>query len=418
MPGPIEADSRGSVREVSQWWFAALADRDAYVGLGYLGVSAAVSTLLWVAAVALLSASLPLVVILIGVPLTIGVHGIFWRMAHLERRRAGWLGATIGSPTPRPSAGGLSGLRDRFTDPVRWRVVGYFLLAPFVYWALLVLAIVSWGVPLYLLTLPLWGWAVGMGPLGMLVAPLAGAALLGGSPRATKFVTGLSVRFVRRFLGPDQVAEMQAQVDALSANRQEILSAVASERRRIERNLHDGVQQQLVAMGIEMSLAASKLNDDPEAARQLLADAQEKNRASIGELRTIGRGLHPAILDDRGLDAALSAVVASATVPISLHVDPDLECPIDSAETAYFVVSEAVVNIMKHSAARTGSIHVSQNDAGMQIVVNDDGHGGADPRRGTGLAGMEARVRGVDGRIDLTSPAGGPTRLVVEIPYG
>ena len=211
---------------------------------------------------------------------------------------------------------------------------------------------------------------------------------------------------------------MQDRVDQLSANRDEILSAVATERRRIERNLHDGVQQHLVAMGIDLGLAASKIEDDPEGAAELLRAATEKNRASIGELRTIGRGLHPAVLDDRGLDAALSAVVAGSPVPIDLRVEPGLELPIDTAEAAYFVVSEAIANLLKHARARTGSVQISDVDRVLHIRVHDDGRGGADVAKGTGLAGIAARVRGLDGTFDVSSPKGGPTTIDVRIPHG
>jgi signal transduction histidine kinase len=147
-----------------------------------------------------------------------------------------------------------------------------------------------------------------------------------------------------------------------------------------------------------------------------LRDAQAKNRATIGELRVIGRGLHPAVLDDRGLDAALSAVVSGSPVPVSLSVSPGLEAPIEVAEAAYFVVSEAVANMLKHAKARTASVTVSKSGGSLEVDVHDDGCGGADAQSGTGLAGIAARVRALDGDLTVSSPRGGPTHVHAELP--
>ena len=336
----------------------------------------------------------------------------------MERRRTSWLSSPIGAPSLRPGGPGFAGFRARFTDPKRWRIAGYFLLAPFVFLTLVLSAVLGLGLSLYLVTFPIWGWAVGVGPLGLVISVVAGVLLAGVGPRVAQVAGALGVSFVARMLGPDRIQVMQDRVDVLASNREEILSAVAAERRRIERNLHDGVQQRLVAVGIDLGLAAHKLDTDPEAVGELLQSARDRNRETIGELRTIGRGLHPAVLDDRGLDAALSAVVSSAPIPISLDVDAELELPIDVAETTYFVVSEAVANVLKHAAARTASINVHGDRDVVRVRIHDDGRGGADARRGTGLAGMAARVRGADGTITIDSPPGGPTVLSVELPNG
>jgi signal transduction histidine kinase len=265
---------------------------------------------------------------------------------------------------------------------------------------------------------------------------LAAVVLIGAAPRAMVSVAHVERSFVGWFLGPDREVELRERVDELSTQRQAILDAVAGERRRIERNLHDGVQQQLVALGIDIGRASARIDTDPAGARQLLTAASDKVRGSIGELRTIGRGLHPAVLDDRGLDAALSAVVANSPIPMALHVHIPTELPDELAETAYYVVNEAVANVMKHSRARAGSVHVESGvesgvdvhvdrdvpDGGvdrratLSIRVTDDGQGGADAGAGSGLAGMRARVQGSDGTLTIDSPVGGPTRLVAVLP--
>jgi signal transduction histidine kinase len=205
-------------------------------------------------------------------------------------------------------------------------------------------------------------------------------------------------------------------VTALSTQRQDILDAVASERRRIERNLHDGVQQQLVAIGLDLGMAEQQIGSDPDRARELVVSARQKVQGSIGELRQLGRGLHPAILADRGIDAALSAVVAGSPIPISVHVDPGMDLSTDVAETVYFVANEAIANVLKHARARVASVHVTKVAANVRVTVHDDGQGGVDPSRGTGIAGIRARVHAVDGSLTISSPQGGPTTLVVEIP--
>ncbi len=205
-------------------------------------------------------------------------------------------------------------------------------------------------------------------------------------------------------------------MNTLSTQRQDILDAVASERRRIERNLHDGVQQQLVAIGLDLGMAGTHIDRDPERARELIESARQKVQGSIGELRQLGRGLHPAILEDRGIDAALSAVVSGSPIPISVHVDADLGLTTDTAETVYFVANEAIANVLKHAGARVASVHVTNVGASVRIVVHDDGIGGVDPSKGTGVAGIRARVHAVDGTLTVTSPAGGPTTLIAEIP--
>ena len=254
--------------------------------------------------------------------------------------------------------------------------------------------------------------AAGSGFGGVLLALL----LAGVAGRVTVLVGRVAHSFVEWFLGTDRTAELEARVDSLAEQRQEILDAVSAERRRIERNLHDGVQQQLVALGIDIGRAAARLEDDPAAARQLLDDARDK----VGELRTIGRGLHPAVLDDRGLDAALSSVVAGAPIPIEVTVDVEGDVPVEVAETAYYVANEAVANVLKHSRARVASIRltrVSDPVPALRLEVHDDGRGGATTASGgTGLAGMAARVRGGDGAFVVDSPPGGPTTVTAVVP--
>lgn len=413
---PDSAPGR-SLGHVVRWWYAPLTARAPWTATGYLLASAVVGIAWLVVATIVAAVSIPLAVTVVGLPVVPALLAGLVKLGGVDRRRARWVGVDIAEPVVvRGRSRGA--WRQRLADPVRWRALAYFASAIVVHWCLFAFAIVGWAASLYLVTFPVWGWSIGAGPSGMVVSVLAGVALAGVGPRTAVLLGRLGAGYTRSLLGRDEVAVMQERVDQLSANRDEILSAVATERRRIERNLHDGVQQHLVAMGIDLGLAATKIETDPQGAAELLRAATEKNRASIGELRTIGRGLHPAVLDDRGLDAALSAVVAGSPIPIELQIEPGLELPIDTAETAYFVVSEAVANVLKHARARTGSIRIHDRDGVLHIRVHDDGRGGADQATGTGLAGIAARVRGADGTFDLTSPQGGPTVIDVRMPHG
>ncbi len=344
--------------------------------------------------------------------------GPFFRMVELfasvERRMAGWVGVDIPSralaPRRRLGFGAL-------TDPERWRIVAYLavnvVLAPVLlgfgsFAHSLVFSVVfgdsySTGIP-------------GLLPVTTVLVLAIAAVALGAAPRLALFFADVKARIAAWFLGPDELEIARERVFTLSSQRQDILDAVASERRRIERNLHDGVQQQLVAIGLDLGMAEQQLGKDDERARELLRLAREKVQGSIGELRQLGRGLHPAILEDRGLDAALSAVVSAAPIPISVHVDADLDLSTDVAETVYFVANEAIANVLKHAGARVASVHVSKNAANVRVTVHDDGSGGSDPSKGTGIAGIRARVNAVDGVLTISSPPGGPTTIVAEIP--
>ncbi len=227
---------------------------------------------------------------------------------------------------------------------------------------------------------------------------------------------GSRCRSTSWFLAPDRLAAAERRVSTLSAQRQDILDAVASERRRIERNLHDGVQQQLVAIGLDLGMAEHHLDADPDRARELIVSAREKVQGSIGELRQLGRGLHPAILEDRGIDAALSAVVANSPIPISVHVDPDLDLSTDVAETIYFVVNEAIANVMKHAKAKVASVHVMRWATTCASPSTTTASAGSTRRREPVSPASAPASTPSTASFAVTSPDGGPTTLTVEIP--
>jgi signal transduction histidine kinase len=194
------------------------------------------------------------------------------------------------------------------------------------------------------------------------------------------------------------------------------VDAQAAELHRIERDLHDGAQARLVALALDLGLAREKLETDPDSARVLVESAHEEAKTAIKELRELVRGIHPSILSDRGLDAALTALAARCPVPVALSVRLHGRLPAAVEAAAYFVVNEALANVAKHSGATRCEVDVERANGSIAIEVSDDGRGGASSSLGTGIAGLERRLRSLDGRLVLKSPVGGPTTLRADIP--
>jgi signal transduction histidine kinase len=242
---------------------------------------------------------------------------------------------------------------------------------------------------------------VGMVAAGTLVAPLA-----------LRGYAGLA----RWVLEPSAQAELQLRVAHLARTRSETLDTGAAELRRIERDLHDGAQARLVAMGLTLDAAGRLIDSDPAAARALLYEARDASVKALGELRDLVRGIHPPVLADRGIADAVRAIALDS--PLRVQVTGTLPgrppAPVESA--AYFAVSELLANVAKHSGTDAASVDVRHESGALRISVRDNGDGGADPARGTGLRGIERRLAAFDGVFVLTSPPGGPTEAILEVP--
>jgi signal transduction histidine kinase len=244
---------------------------------------------------------------------------------------------------------------------------------------------------------------------------LVAAAGLIAAPWITSGVRALDIRAARGLLGPSRADELEHRVEQLTETRAGVVDAADAERRRLERDLHDGTQQRLVSLAINLGMARAQASTADEA-KQAIAEAHEEAKAALAELRDLIRGLHPAVLEDRGLDAALSGIIARTPLPVRLTVDlPRRAAPVIEA-VAYFVVSEGLANIVKHSQATEAAVFVQRAGDRLHVIVTDDGVGGADPARGTGLAGLARRAASVDGTFEIDSPPGGPTLLTVDLP--
>lgn len=347
-----------------------------------------------------------------------------------ERSRANaLLGCALDTPIPPlPERSLLAKGKALLTSRERWKHLGYCLLRlPL---SLLVFPIVvgSWATSLALATLPATVFLmpqdtarfglfdVGVGP-GLAVASLIGfIGLAAIAPWLTLTGAGADRWLVTKLLGPRPEVELEARAAAAETGRAAAVDAAAAERRRIERDLHDGAQQRLVALAVDLGAARERLETDPDGAKALVAEAHDEAKAALREIRDLVRGIYPAILEDRGLDAALSAVVARSAVPVELTVRLDNR-PSDIIESAaYFVVSEALANIAHHAEATRAHVAIVTTGDRLIVEIRDDGRGGADPSRGTGLTGLRDRVVSLGGTMDLLSPSGGPTTLLVELP--
>ncbi|MGW5448584.1 histidine kinase [Streptomyces asiaticus] len=243
-----------------------------------------------------------------------------------------------------------------------------------------------------------------------------GLILLGLAYALIGALARLDTRAATALLGPVPAKELERRVEDLTESRAGAVDAADAERRRIERDLHDGAQQRLVSMAVNLGLARATMDDLPEAARKVIDEAHREAKEAIEELNNLVRGLHPAVLDELGLDAALSGIAARAPLPVRLHVHvPERAAPTVEA-VAYFVVSEALANVAKHARAERADVTVVRAGGTLRIVVEDDGVGGADATRGSGLGGLAQRAGSVDGTFDINSPRGGPTVITVELP--
>ncbi|WP_432927629.1 sensor histidine kinase [Microbispora sp. CA-135349] len=290
-------------------------------------------------------------------------------------------------------------------DPATWRDLAYLLSAPLAggFVAAAPLLAVAYGV----------AWAAGgdlvTGAVWILLAVI-------GARWYAPWAVRLHGQVAAALLGPTEKARLAQRVSRLDAARTEAVDSQAAELRRIERDLHDGAQARLVAIGMTIGAAEQLLESDPQAARALLGKARDASATALQEIRRLVRGIHPPVLAERGLGDAVRALALDS--PLRTHVTVDLperaSAPLESA--AYFAVSELLANAARHGDATEAWVDVSTQGPALRVTVTDDGHGGADPEQGTGLRGIERRLGAFDGVLAVSSPVGGPTTAVIELP--
>lgn len=369
-----------------------------------------------------------LTVVLVGLPLLalLALSGL--PVAAVERRRLG-LVDTRPAPAPhrQPDGTGLDAwARTRFREPATWRELGFTLLFATLLWPLdLLVVVVALGVPLGLLAAPVLMATVGGGEEARVLkvwlatswpqafaAAAVGVVMLAVCGYVIGAVACARSELTRLLLtpagsGPERVTE-------LVHSRARLVDAFEAERRRIERDLHDGAQQRLVSL--TMALGLARLDAPPGPLADQLARAHTEAGEALAELRELIQGIHPKVLTDRGLGAALADAAERSAVPVGVAVELPGRLPEAVESAAYFVVREALANVGKHSGADRAQVSARHEGGLLTLEVHDDGRGGADVSRGSGLTGLADRVSVLDGTISVSSPAGGPTLLRVEIP--
>ena len=330
--------------------------------------------------------------------------------------------------SPDSSGGVWSALRDRLRSPRTWRQACYHLVVgPAVnllgllgglLWAAALIGLATSAVLALLTAVGVFRYAgqrVWDGAELWIV--LLCVVLVYLSPWIVSAAVRMDTRVAADLLGPSRAEKLAQRVANLTESRAATVDAADTERRRIERDLHDGAQQRLVSLAMNLGLARATLADElSEPARRALQEAHEEAKEALTELRELVRGLHPVVLEDRGLDAALTGIAARSPVPVRLTVDVPRRVSSTVEAVGYFIVSEALANVNKHARATAVQVDVRLDGTVLRITVTDDGIGGADASRGTGLTGLAQRAASVDGSFGISSPLGGPTTIKVNLP--
>jgi signal transduction histidine kinase len=353
----------------------------------------------------------------------------------VERARAkALLGTDVPAPPPsqwRDHEGTWRRLKLMLGDVPGWKGLGYGLIMLPLGILNFTVVVTMWTVALAGTVYPTWAWAVqqrdwynhtvhGWVKAGYISGSfVVGVLVLIATPHVVRGLASVDRSLIKGLLGGSPTAELRQRVESLTVSRDASVDIAESERRRIERDLHDGVQAQLVTLAMDLGMARQKLaaGDDPDPAVLALVErAHDDSKRAVSELRNLVRGIHPAVLTDRGLDAAVSALAARSPLPVDVNIDLATRPPAAVESAAYFVIAEALTNAAKHSGAALVRVDVRVADGRLRVEVSDDGRGGADVEHGGGLAGLASRLAAVEGRLRVASPIGGPTTILAELP--
>lgn len=387
----------------------------------------AVSLAAFIACTALFSLGLGLLVVVVGLFILVGCLIVAGWSSRMTMALLSYVGITL-RPTHYPAAGpGFRGKLRRLAYPQSWRDLLHVLIN-FILSVITFLLATTWvfgglGGVTY------WFWSRwlpandrGLPDLLGYPSRFADVTLHTVLGTVLLLTTPLLLRGLVRLHGAvayallvDETPALRQQVSELTQSRTAAGEAEVHTLRRLERDLHDGPQQRLVRLGMDLSAAQRRLDDDPVQARALLDEALKQSQDALAEIRTLSRGIAPPILAEQGLEAAITALAARGTIPTSVEVE-DVQLSDAAQNAAYFVVAEALANMEKHSQAHSASVEVRRVGALALINITDDGIGGASAAKGHGLSGLVDRLVGVDGTLTLSSPAGGPTVLTATIP--
>jgi signal transduction histidine kinase len=421
VPVPVTA---GPMTAVQRFWR----------GYGYLLGGLPLCIVAFVIAVAGFAAGVGTLVVWVGLPVLAGTLRASRGLAGVERRGAEWAtGRALPPHHYREARGrGIGRLFSMIADPQSWRDLLHAVVAFPVRLAMFVIAVVWTVGGLGSLLYVTWEWALpreGNGGLFWLIFgyqfrlgdialnTALGVIMVATAPLVVRGLVATRAGLARGLL-TNQTAALRARAAQLETSRRAAVQAEAQTLRRLERDIHDGPQQRLVRLNMDLEAVARRLDDSPEKARPLVAEALEQSREALDELRALSRGIAPPILADRGLGPALAAAAARCPVEVSLDValPPGQRLAAAVENTAYFVVTEALTNVAKHAHAALCTVVVTADADRVLVQVRDDGRGGAHLGKGHGLAGLADRLATVEGVLDVVSPPGGPTVLTAEIP--
>jgi signal transduction histidine kinase len=359
---------------------------------GFMLAGFPLSVLAFVLIVTLFSAGVSTLVVWIGLAVLLLLTKVVSWLAGANRRLIrGMLNVHIPTPQIELDETGSFWRRylNRLINPQMWRNIAYLMLS----------------FPLHVFELPMAIVGIVILPVGVFVLPV---------------IAALHIMLAKALLGPNTNEQLTQKAEHLQASRARGVDAAEAERRRIERDLHDGAQQRLVAVAMGLGRAKNKLEADPDTARALIDEAHADAKLAVAELRDLARGIYPAVLGDRGLDAALSSLAAKCPIPVEVHVAIEPRPPAAVESTAYFIVGESLTNVAKHSGATEAKVNAwrEERPSGDLVVVEitDDGHGGASMRSGGGLSGLADRAATIDGVMTVVSPIGGPTVIRADLP--
>lgn len=331
-----------------------------------------------------------LTLIVVGIPIVLASLPATRWLANLHRKMAGRiLGTPLPPPyRPTPKGGPVVKLRAWAADPMTWRDQAWILFTITIGFVLSILVVILF---LAIVTGLLWWYGA---------EPIMKARSL----------------LDRALLGYGTTEKLEQRVQVLTETRTETIDHSAAELRRIERDLHDGAQARLVALGMNLGMVQEMLDKDPKKAQQILSEARSTTGAALGDLRSVVRGIHPPVLADRGLLGAVQALALDMAIPVEVTANLDGRPPAPVESAVYFAVAECLANTGKHAAAEHAWVELEHRDGVLTTVVGDDGRGGADPGAGTGMRGVMRRLSAFDGSMSVSSPRRGPTLVTLEVP--